>query len=290
MEGWAGRRMALSFCRRFHEEEIVIRSVSCWSMLACVVLAGCAGTRVVSSGPTLTGLQPLTESSGYTDPAWSEDGAFISVAGEGSRGLYLISSAGGDVQQLADPADMATFRHRWFDGSIVTPARGATPAYQVSPKDGNVLELPDWSLPAWVERDDVFVRIDGEAVRLTQGEDRFIDPSISPDGGHVAFVGLTSGVHVIDLRSRELSHLGAGTRPAWSADGGYVLFERSQDDGMNVTGSDLWCWTVATAETTPLTATSDVVERFPAVSPDGTKVAFVRDGALWIGTFAGAER
>jgi len=272
------------------QEDLVIRTACKWLTLTCIVLAGCAGTRTASQGPTLSGLRALTDSAGYADPAWSEDGAFISVAGEGSRGLYVIPSGGGDVQPIADPADVVAFRHRWEGGVIVAPARGASPALQVSPRDGTVQELPQWEPPVWVERDDVFVRIDGEEVRVTQGEDRFIDPLMSPDRAHVAFVGLTTGVHVIELETRTIAHLGAGTRPAWSSDSAYVLFERTEDDGANVTGADLWCWSESTGETTPLTSTPDAIERYPAVSPDGAKVAFVRDGGLWIGEFAGADR
>jgi len=258
-------------------------------MLACLVLAGCAGTRAVSPAPSLTGLQALTEPLGFVEPAWSEDGRQISLSGQGSQGLYLVPAEGGDVQVLAS-RDVVAFRHRWQDGVIVVAPRGETAALQVSPRDGTVDELPEWTPQVWIDRDDLFASVEGEAVRLTRGEDRFLDPVLSPGGTHVAFVGLVSGVHVIELSTGELAHLGAGTRPAWSPDGSYVLFERTEDDGANLTGADLWCWSSHNGVVTPLTATSGALERFPAVSPDGTKVAFVRDGALWIGEFVGETR
>ena len=72
---------------------------------------------------------------------------------------------------------------------------------------------------------------------LTRGEDRFFDPQLAPDGRSVAFVGLATGVHVVELDSGRVRHAGPGTRPTWTPDSRWVIYERTEDDGEDVVGS-----------------------------------------------------
>ncbi len=222
----------------------------------------------------------LTQAEGFVEPSWSPDGSALSFAGEGARGIYTVDLRGGPVREIASPEDVAVFRHRWSDGNtILVPRRGEAEPLDVAVSTGAT--RPSRAEPrVWIERDDVVVSTEDGPRWLTRGQDRFLDPVLSPDGTRVAFVGLATGLHVARLDTGAVRHLGAGTRPCWTPSGDHVVFERTDDDGEEIVGSELWAWSVAGGDAYPLTATPDATERYPAVSPDGTALAFVRDGAV----------
>ncbi len=188
-----------------------------------------------------------------------------------------VAATGGDPPAL-----------RLADAAFATPADdGLVPAW---PADGgDVTTVPPGARPAAATlpavttvRDDVVLRTAAGDERLTRGEDRFFDPQLSPDGHAVVFVGLTTGVHVLRLQDRRLTHPGPGTAPVWTPDSRWVLFERTTDDGARLTGSELIAHRPADDTTVALTDTPGAHERRPAVSPDGTRVAYLRDGAVWV--------
>ncbi len=257
------------------------------SLLAAAAVAGDPGaTDLALADPA-----PLTGDGGYLEPAWSPDGATLSVTGADSRGLTLVDVASGAPRELAGRDEVVAFRHRWLDGPprILCPPRGEQPAREVALDTGTARDLPEWTAPVRVQRDDVYLRQPGGDLRLTQGEDRFFDPVLSPDGTRVAFVGLATGVHVLEIASGKPAHLGPGTRPCWTSDGRWVLFERTRDDGERLTSSALMAHAVRRGETVALTDGSHL-DRHPAVSPDGTRIAFSRDGALWTASLVEEER
>ncbi len=228
----------------------------------------------------------LTDGDGYTDPAWSLDGGTISFSGEGYGGLYAVPAAGGASIVVASRYAVSGFRHRWIESDgepvILCPARGRKPAVHVTPGGAELRELVTPPVePIYARGDELFVRgPDGER-QLTAGEDRFFDEHVSPTRDHVAAVGLRDGIHVFDVDTGELLAVAEGTHPAWTPDGRWVLFERTVDDGHQVLNSDLWALSVQDGRAIPLTATPGRLEGHPAVSPDGTEVAYVEGGAVY---------
>jgi len=227
----------------------------------------------------------LVEADGFMDPTWSLDGTAVSFSGERYRGLYSVPAAGGTATVVASEHAVSGFRHRWIDAddgpAILCPARGRKPAVQVVVAMAELRELVVAPIEPVFARDDaLFVRgPDGEQP-LSDGQDRFFDEILSPTGEHVAAVGLRNGIHVFDAATGELVAVAEGTHPAWTPDGRWVLFEWTVDDGYRVLVSDLWALSVEDGRAFPLTATSDVLEGQPSVSPDGTAVAYVADGAV----------
>lgn len=264
--------------------------------LACFWLVGCArapvGAPVAEAEPAeialqLGGGEALTEAGGFLDPTWSPDGDRVSFTGERFTGLYTVAATGGAVETVA--ADVHGFRHRWAGDQIVCPRKGAHPAMEVTPGTGAVREIEREPGPVFeLHRGDIYRGEVSDETRLTQGEDKFFDPVVSPDGARVAIVGLTTGIHVLDLNSGlALAHPGPGTHPAWTPDSRWVLFERTGDDGHERTTGELWAVRAATGETVQLTDTADAIEIHPSVSPDGKRVAFIRDDAVWVADLVG---
>ncbi len=249
------------------------------SLLAAAAVAGDPGATVLH----IEGAAAVTDDGGYTDPAWAPDGEAVSLAGPGSRGLYRVDLDSGALTTLSEPSDTVAYRHRWLDGPprILCPPRGDHPAREVDRETGASRPLPDWTEPVRAHRDDIYLRQPAGDLRLTQGEDRFFDPVLSPDGTRVVFVGLATGIHVMEIDGGELAHLGPGTRPTWTPDGRWVLFERTRDDGQRMTSGQLMAHAVDRGVTVELTD-GTYIDRHPAVTADGTRIAFVRDGALWV--------
>lgn len=221
---------------------------------------------------------------GWGELAWSPDGTRLSAARPGLDELVVIDLDDGAIAALAVPGDApGVFRHSWApDGAgLRVASRGGRQA-AVLPLSGGALEQRGWDASAdpwaWAERDDIVVRQDGQQRRVTQGEDRFYDPVLSADGGMVAFSGLVSGLHVMVLGSGELWHLGSGRWPSWHPDG-WLVFERNHDDGRALAGADLYAWHRQLEQPLALTAGA-ALERFPVVSPDGGRVAYLQDGAI----------
>jgi hypothetical protein len=206
---------------------------------------------------TLVDAHAVTRAGAYGELAWSPDARKISVHGHG--GLWVVDLHGAPLERATGDLGVAPFRHRFPD----SPAPAA--------------DAPQ----AWAQRDDIWVRHDGVERRLTQGEDRFYDPVLSPDGARVAFSGLASGLHVMDLRSGALEHLGSGRWPGWHPDG-WLVFERDTDDGHDLVEADLRLWHPALGRSIPLTVSAETLDRFPSFSPDGAQLAWIRDGALWV--------
>jgi len=261
--------------------------------LVCVIAVGCmrapepsAPAAVVEAGVSLQirGGEALTEPGGFADPAWSTDGEQVSFTGVGFDGLYVVAARGGAVETLVEPGGVSGFRHHWDGERIVCPGRGSRPSVEVVPASGTVSEIDAEPGPVFeLYRGDVYRGEVSDETRLTQGEDKFFDPVVSPDGKRVALVGLATGIHVLDLDSRlAVAHAGPGTHPAWTPDSRWVLFERTGDDGHELTAGDLWAVQSSTGEVVQLTATDDFIEVHPNVSPDGSRVAYSRDDAIWV--------
>lgn len=125
-------------------------------------------------------------------------------------------------------------------------------------------------------------RADGSArVQLTtQGAgsaDR--SPAFSPDGAQIAFVSDRDGgfpeIYLMNADGTGVRRLTTNAlidgNPSWTPDGTRVVVERCCPNGT----SDLVAIDVATGAETPVVASATHHELDPAVSPDGTMVAYV---------------
>jgi Tol biopolymer transport system component len=116
---------------------------------------------------------------------------------------------------------------------------------------------------------------------VSDAEDRYFNPRLSPDGRRVCFEGLVTGLHVVDLRSGEHRRLGPGNEPAWAPDSRHIVFALPLDDSERITASELYLADAETGAITPLTATPGRLERRPSVTPDGRELLFDAGGVIY---------
>jgi Tol biopolymer transport system component len=97
--------------------------------------------------------------------------------------------------------------------------------------------------------------------------DRYIWPSVSPDGKRLVAVAMERGAFICDLQGRVHSMLGKRNAPAWSRDGQWIIYMNDQDDGHQVTGSDIHFVSADGLESGQLTCTEYLYEMYPRCSP-----------------------
>tara|TARA_R110002073_G_scaffold303128_2_gene471223 strand:- start:6753 stop:7535 length:783 start_codon:yes stop_codon:yes gene_type:complete len=215
-------------------------------------------------------------------PQFSPDGTRLLVTGERMHGIAEVTIATGDVRWHLDEARVGVHSHYLADGSIGFRAKRAGRMRDLTrTAAGKISESPKPKANVFAHGDKIYLRTASGLEKISSG-DRFFAPKLSPDATKIAFTGLATGVHVYDIASRSQTRIGAGTSPAWSPDSRSIAFERTEDDGHNIVGSDVWIWTEG-ARATALTSTDARIERHPSWSPDGSKIAFDNDkGSIFI--------
>lgn len=121
---------------------------------------------------------------------------------------------------------------------------------------------------------------DGNKKKLLDMEEEpgYFNPVQSKDGEY-AVSGLSGNLYVTDPATGKTTELGVGCNPTWSPDGRYLIFERTTDNGDEITSGDLW---MASADGTfmqQLTNTTEI-ETQPSWSPDGRWLVYVVDGVV----------
>ena len=233
----------------------------------------------------------LTSASGYGQPVWSPDGETLAFAGEGFDALLIVPVERGQERLLAT-GRAAGYAPVWSpDGTALGYRHDGQRSCDV-PSRSVTLDGARGPAPAH-RHPGLWVRVVDDQVRLRRGTDeRTISPagdlfccaSLSPDSGAVTFMGLHTGVHVYDVATARITGLGPGAHPRFSADGRYLVFDRCEDDGHDLTACTLWLVELSgDAPVKMMIRGAHPLARNPALSPDGRHIAYDADGRIWIG-------
>ncbi len=224
----------------------------------------------------------LVAKGSFVAPQFSPDGESLLITATRMHGIGEISLRTGTVRWLLDEARVGTHSHYRSDGTISFRAKraGKTRTLQID-QHQKISETRELPAKVFAHRDKIYLRIDKSIMQIGSG-DRFFAPLLSPDESKIAFTGLATGVHVYDIATKTQTHVGIGTAPAWSPDSKSVVFERTEDDGHTIVGSELWLWST-TSKARAFTHTPTRVERRPSWSPNGRQIAFDdNQGAIYV--------
>jgi len=244
-----------------------------------------------------TGLKELTPDpgSGYQF-AWSPNSRYIAyrtdayVDGKRHFAIRVVDVKTGNMEEITEfERFLGTPRWVLGDGTIVfeTDRDGALAqalvvglvSSQDTGEPDRLVATTSHDLQIWISGPD-----GREKTLISDPQQRCFAPSVSPQGDRVCYTVLDGGGSIAVARTdgSDQRNLGYGSNPCWSPDGQYLAYEVTADDGMTMTGSDLFLINVDGTDRTQLTDTPDLMERWPNWSPDGGKMVFSAGGAIYV--------
>jgi N-acetylmuramoyl-L-alanine amidase len=279
------------------------------SVLAGVALVGgslaCTEEQQAESARSGVGYQPLVPRTspvrlsspqkildgGYLFPTMSPDGQWVAVTRPGLDALWLASADNGRLTELSrEPrsgylptwrSDSGAVAHRGANGpvaeapSVFVDLRGNRASSFLSRDAVSARQTDD---------DRIVVRSGGRDRIIDEGKDKYFSPIVSQDGSWVVYTGITLGIHLYRVEQETTVQLGQGTHPSLSADGKWLAYEKTDDNGEQLLTGDIYLCDLDDPgyPVFNLTRTPNVIERTPSLSSDGSRIAYVVEDGLYV--------
>ena len=234
-------------------------------------------------------LAQLTPAAGYSWPTPSPDGAHIAVTTRRLDRLLVVPSAGGEPTPLVTGRRVG-YAPTWHPDSSAIAYRAPHQSGSVVPLhavavDGRAAAPPRNPTPGrWVLVRDhqIYARHGSRERRLSADGDRHCCAVTSPDGRRVAWLGLSTGLHLFDLETGQHQLLGPGVQPAFAPTGDALLFVIPEDDGQRQIATTLVHADLRESPPLlrPLQGAPPLAEH-PCFAADGAGVLFDAGGAIW---------
>ncbi len=238
---------------------------------------------------------------GLMAPVWSPDGSKIAVTTDNYTGILVANSDGSEFRMLTGDAGTG-YKMMWSADSRSISARAKLT------ENGLIMqEMRTYALNGRTSVAAAKARTSAEPASLTatgiysamvtnpakatsvipalsQFDGRtVINPALSPDGSVIAFQIPGKGMWAINADGSGLRSLGTGSHPAWLPDNRTIVYTVVEDNGSVFTASTLMSLDIATGARAAVLASRSIIPMTPAVSPDGSKVAFenAADAAIY---------
>ncbi|MBD3226316.1 MAG: hypothetical protein GF313_16425 [Caldithrix sp.] len=135
-----------------------------------------------------------------------------------------------------------------------------------------------------IQRREILLWDNGEQKMLAPlGKQKYIWPSISPDGQKLLFTAAGVGTFISDLHGNIENELGYANAPQWSADGNWIVFMMDRDDGHRITASDIYAISADGSRKIQLTASQNTIEMYPDWGHQSNKIVYnTQDGRIFL--------
>lgn len=268
----------------------------------------------INAQSKLVNVEPVTSYGEYNNPIWSPDGEKLLITNQNNDNLYVLYLGGNKkIEEIRKGHGIGYQAHWGLDSkSIVfrekpsggTFAEAQTKSVNISTR--KVSDLPlDYLYSSKADINskssstELFVYINLETLKLeakkgvsgkpwviTKEEGQFYAPLVSPDQTKVI---VHEGAHMYEYDiygDKERKDLGVGLASDWLPDSsGIITFEDKSNDGHHISSSEIYMISEKTLQKTQLTNSSDKIETWSKISPDGKKLAFTDEesGKIFIG-------
>lgn len=225
-------------------------------------------------------------------PVWSPDGSQIAVTGNNYTGIYVANADGTGLHMVsadegtgykmfwsADSRSISGFARETRNGRIFRSERrydaatGRALASAAAIRTNAQPGAATTGVYGTMTQNPATAAANIEALAQFAGK-TVINPALSPDGSKVAFQIPGKGMWLINNDGTGLRSLGTGSHPAWLPDNKTLVYTIVEDNGEIFTASSLMSVDTATGATATVIARHGFIPMTPAVSPDGSKVAF----------------
>ncbi|MBN1900224.1 hypothetical protein JW926_02725 [Candidatus Sumerlaeota bacterium] len=230
----------------------------------------------------------ITPRDDFVFPRFSPDGLNVICRKANCPEMFLVSLDGAQIRQISDEFGI-NYNVRWSnDGTMLIVKKGEkTKVLDLTGKEVNLtdeelrLQIEDRS---YVKDHNIYIKNPqgGEDIMITHDEDAYIAAELSYDGCKVAYQGLTTGIHIKDMETREVIDLGSGSHFSWLPDGMGLIYNFTKKDGMNVISGDIFFAYADGSGKFNITKTPDVIELNPCLSPDGRYLTYEIDGQIFV--------
>lgn len=238
---------------------------------------------------------PITRNGNYNNPQWSPVGTDIAFASADGNAIYVVSpNSKNDSLALAPLWGDKNIAHRFSwapDGMSILITKPDGQVYrlflsgEITLGDSTDNKVWEQDGAVWWQRNEV-----EKPLQVSGMNDYFTNPILSPDGTKVVFSGKTTGLYIAGLGGAESGRseaicVGRGQNPSWVFDSRGIVYDVAEQVGNSVIDGDLWFASCDGKERTNITSTIDMAESKPVISSDGERIAFVSDGAIYVGKF-----
>lgn len=121
---------------------------------------------------------------------------------------------------------------------------------------------------------------DGNILREVKNEEgrRIISAEFNSGGSAILLKSLGGLIRIYDLNSGQFTDVGPGNAAKWGFKDKYVVFCRVEDDGHNLTSSELFVYDIEKMKEIQLTHTKNLIELDPDWSSDGRYISYINHG------------
>lgn len=271
-----------------------------------IVLAVAAVAAVPAFGQVRAASEPvklLESPSGLMAPVWSPDGSKIAVTTDNYAGIYVANADGSNLALVTSDAG-AGYKMSWNADSRTIVGRAKT----VDATMRNLQEMRSYDVangrsavvaartrttaePAALSASGIYGQMVSNPAEATSNIAALlqfagkvvINPALSPDGKIIAFQIPGKGMWTINCDGSNLRSIGTGSHPAWMPDSRNLVYTIVEDNGAEFTASTLMSIDLVSGRRAVVYSAAGFIPMTPAVSPDGSKVAFenAADAAIY---------